>query len=232
MIRNADELKFVEGMIIQDWMAGTPASVSVIGNGHESRAVAENEQLIGASWSGADEFRYSGNITPLYPPNSEIAEMAEEIVSELGLVGSNGIDFILTKRGPIVVEVNPRFQGSLDTVELSTGINVFQAHLKSFEGILPERQRSQRMAGRAIIYAEKNLTILEDLSRERITNRNCIGNGNWITDIPNPGSKIRKGDPITSVLVTGKSREEVKNLLIHRAAALRITVKSWDQMAI
>lgn len=223
-----ENIKLEEGMIIQDRLSGTPASASVMGTGRDSRAIAVNEQLIGATWAGADEFRYSGNITPLeLSPltyckaklQPEMARMAEEIVSELGLVGSNGVDFLLTEKGPVVVEINPRFQGSLDSVELSTGLNVFQAHLDSFEGILPETPLFRQVAGRAILFARESVKIGEDLT-------SWIKKKDWITDIPRPGSDITGGDPIASVLATGRHREDVLGLLMERIAMLRMAVKS------
>jgi uncharacterized protein len=218
-IKLEEDVKLREGMIIQDWLSGTPASVSVIGTGRDSRAIAVNEQLIGTPWAGADEFRYSGNISPLEPPQLEIVGMAEEIVSELGLVGSNGVDFLLTENGPVVVEVNPRFQGSLDAVEMSTGKNVFQAHVDAFGGILPERPFSKRVAGRAILFADDSVKIGEPLT--------CwIMGKDWVTDVPRPGSVIKKSDPVASVLATGRDRAEVLDLLMERTAMLRTAVKS------
>lgn len=196
-------------MIVQEYIKGLPASVSTIGNGREALAVSVNEQLIGADWTGAKGFRYSGNITPLDAPSQGIAKMAEDITSELGLIGSNGVDFLLTEKGPVVVEVNPRFQGSIDTVELSTGINVFSAHLESFDGILPEHPEPRRTAGRAIVYAGDELRIDKDLSSV------CI------TDIPRIGSFIKEDDPVASVLAVGKGRDEVLRLLKDRTAKLR-----------
>jgi uncharacterized protein len=225
------EEKLQEGMIIQDWLSGTPASVSVIGTGRDSRAIAVNEQLIGAPWAGADLFRYIGNITPLElspsasckgAPQAEMAgmaEMAEEIVSELGLIGSNGVDFLLTENGPVVVEVNPRFQGSLDVVEMSTGKNVFQAHVDAFRSILPERPVSKNVAGRAILFADEPVGIGELLTRW-ITGRD------WITDVPRSGSVIKKSDPVASVLAIGRDRTEVLDLLMERTAMLRIATKN------
>ncbi len=99
--RTRSELDWGEGLIYQEVVAGRPASVSVISDGKEARALAANEQLIGESWTGAAGFRYCGNITPLEPhPESDIAGMAEGIVSRLGLVGSNGVDFLLTQSLP------------------------------------------------------------------------------------------------------------------------------------
>ena len=203
------ELKWVEGLIAQERINGLPASVSVIGNGREARAIAVNEQLIGLSWAGAKGFRYSGNITPLAAPQCNIAQMAEEIIAALGLVGSNGVDFLLTENGPVVVEVNSRFQGSLDTVELSSGTNVFQAHLQSFLGLLPKRPApSSCTAGRVIIYAPSDLTIKKDLVRD------------WTADVPGKGSRIAADDPVLSITAQGSSRDEVIAKLKARAEML------------
>ncbi len=227
-LKPEEEVKLEEGMIIQDWLSGTPASVSVIGTDRDSRAIAVNEQLIGTHWVGADEFRYSGNISPLeHSPSTsckgtlqpEMARVAEAIVSELGLVGSNGVDFLLTERGPVVVEVNPRFQGSLDAVEMSTGKNVFQAHVDAFGGILPEGPVPKLVAGRAILFADESIKIGKLLTR-------WIIGKHWITDIPRSGSDIKKSDPVASVLATGRDRAEALNLLMERTAMLRTATKS------
>jgi len=201
-------MKWSEGMIVQDFVAGRPASVSVIGAGGRARAVAANEQLIGPYWTGAEAFRYSGNITPLEPAFPGLAEMAEEIVSRLGLLGSNGVDFLLTDSGPVVVEVNPRFQGSLDTVEMATGLNLFQAHVDAFRDLLPDRPRARSSAGRAIIYAQKDLVAPEMAIDE------------WTADVPRPGWRIKKGDPVLSLLARGTSRKDVLSLLERRASML------------
>lgn len=210
LVKDAAELNWANGLVAQDFIAGKPASVSVIGNGHGARAVAVNEQLVGAKWAGASDFRYVGNITPLECPHCGIAEMAERIIAGLGLLGSNGVDFLLTEMGPVVVEVNPRFQGSLDTVEMATGINIFQSHLEAFAGVLPRRPRAHCTAGRAIIYADRDLDICKDLRDF----------GDWIADIPRTGSQITEKDPILSILAKGRNRCEVLALLMQRAAKL------------
>ncbi len=208
-VDSPSDLLWEEGLIAQEMISGKAASVSVIGNGREARALAVNEQLIGASWTGAKGFRYSGNITPLESPQCHVAGMAEEIIAKLGLVGSNGVDFLLTESGPVVVEVNPRFQGSLDTVEIATGVNVFQAHLQSFQGRLPPaRGAASCFAGRAIVYAASDIEVKADLLRP------------WTSDVPRPGSKIARDDPILSILAKGPDRNLVLAQLKERAATL------------
>lgn len=208
LVQSEADLPAEKGLIFQELIKGTPASVSVVSTKSEARALAANEQLIGTAWSGAEGFRYSGNITPLERPACGLEEIAEKIACRLGLVGCNGVDFLLTEYGPVVVEVNPRFQGSLDTVELSTGVNVFQAHLDAFEGKLPARPRPRLAAGRTIVFAPRDLQIDEDLS------------GPCVADVPRPGSRIMKGDPVLSLLATGTDRAEVLARLMKCTAEL------------
>lgn len=209
-VTSATDLDWTEDLIAQEYISGKPASVSVIGNGREARAVAANEQLVGEAWAGAEGFRYSGSITPLAEERCNMMKMAEEIVAGLELVGSNGVDFLLTPHGPVVVEVNARFQGSLDTVEMSAGLSIFQAHLESFAGGLPRRSCPHGTAGRAIIYARWDLEVHEDLRPI----------GDWITDVPQPGSRICRGEPVLSILAEGRSRGEVYSMLEERAAEI------------
>ncbi|HNX09122.1 MAG TPA: ATP-grasp domain-containing protein [Methanothrix sp.] len=214
-VRSPSELCWQDDLIAQELLSGRPASVSVIGNGREGQAIAVNEQLIGLDWAGAKGFRYSGNITPLSQAPGEMSQMAEEIIAKLGLVGSNGVDFLLTDEGPVPVEVNSRFQGSLDTVEIAHSINVFQAHLQSFSGLLPEPMSAPRCtAGRAILYAPHDLAIDADLQQS------------WTSDVPQRGSRIAADEPLLSITARGSNRDEALILLKRRAAMLYETLKT------
>ncbi|MCX8206446.1 MAG: ATP-grasp domain-containing protein [Methanothrix sp.] len=210
------------GYIVQEFVEGIPASASVISDGSDARTIAVNELLSGTGWLNANEFRYCGNITPLDVDGDTIrciARTAEEIAAGLELVGSNGVDFILAEDGPVVIEVNPRFQGSLDSVELSTGISVFQAHLNAFDGRLPEKLpeegRGLRFAGRAVLYSSEHIRI--DCDLRRITS--CIA------DVPAPGSVIGMGEPVLSILAIGSRREAVMSALKDRRDALVSSVQ-------
>jgi predicted ATP-grasp superfamily ATP-dependent carboligase len=202
------EEKGEQEIIAQQLVSGLPSSVSVIGNGCQARAVAVNEQLIGLSWAGAKGFRYSGNITPLAARPGDLAAMAsaaEQIVAGLGLLGSNGVDFLLTEGGPVAVEVNSRFQGSMDCVEMAAGCNIFSAHLQAFSGGLPGPLLTPgRTAGRIILYAPRDLTVRADLCRE------------WTADVPDVMSRIAADDPLLSITARGRSRDQVMALLQRR----------------
>ncbi|MGP8323978.1 MAG: ATP-grasp domain-containing protein [Methanosarcinaceae archaeon] len=192
-----------DDMLIQEFVSGVPVSVSVISKKGSAVAVAVNEQMIGISWLTGLPFAYCGNITPYETPYAEkMCDMAEDLILKLGLVGSNGVDFILTDTGPVVIEVNARFQGSMDTIELATGINLFDAHVKAFTGdLLPElqtRPETKQYAARAIVYAKKRL-LIDEMTIDELRNEP-------VTDIPNSGYLADVNEPVTSILHTETTR--------------------------
>jgi hypothetical protein len=184
-----------DGFLFQEYIVGKPASVSTISTRKEAVAIAVNEILSGKRWLTRSKFEYCGNITPFHPPQAEkMRALAESLVLELGLIGSNGVDFIVNSDGAFVIEVNPRFQGSLDIIELSTGINVFDAHVKAFEDELPTVIKPKRFAAKAIVFADEELSVKRSLDKE------------GMADIPPIGRIVRKGDPIATALGVGTER--------------------------
>ncbi len=204
--------------IAQEFMKGIPCSASLISTGDDAVTVALNEQLIGAPWLTRLPFAYCGNITPFRTESGdEMKRYAEGIAMELRLVGSNGVDFILTERGVVVIEVNPRFQGSIDTIELSCGLNIFDAHVKSFSGELPEPRECACFAGKAILYANKKLVVNEGLSGRLIE---CM-HMKRAADIPGEGKVIHPDEPVTTLIGTGKTRGYVIEELERYAKNIR-----------
>ncbi len=213
-LKQQDPTLKTEDLLAQEFIEGIPVSVSFLSAGDRSIAIAANEQLIGTEWLVSSPFAYCGNITPLR--SSWIKEMyliCETISNELSLAGSNGVDFILTENGPVVIELNPRFQGSLDCVEMATDIDLFDLHLKTFEDILPfARPKMKRYAIRAVMYAQRPYIV-----REHIPDR--IDQG--IADIPPQGTRIDRGDPILSILTKGPRRNKLFEATRKKAALIR-----------
>jgi len=202
LVNDASELEALDldlsEYLIQAYVDGIPASVSVISTEDgDTASFCVNEQLIGAKWLNApSRFAYCGNIVPLETElDDEICMIAEEVVRELGLVGSNGVDFVITPDGPVVIEVNPRFQGSLEAIEAACGCNLFDYHMRACEGELPELKRPERFGIRAVVYAPRDMLIEEDLRRY------------GFSDAPSPPKEVAKGEPLASVVGLGKSRD-------------------------
>jgi hypothetical protein len=186
--------------LFQEYIRGKNASVSLISSKREACSVSVNEQLIGLDTLAAPApFVYCGNITPFVTPFSDkLCERAEGLIEDLGLIGSNGVDFVVTDDEHYVIEVNPRFQGSLDTVELSTDVNLLAECMKAVKGDLSlAHVRPKRYSVKAIVFAERDGEVLE----------NFAGLAGSIVDIPERGRRVRRGEPIATGIGVGLSRE-------------------------
>ena len=208
--RNEDELAFfsarndADELIAQEFVEGIPCSASLIGTGDDAVVVSLNEQLIGVPWLTRLPFAYCGNITPFVTGfGEEMIRYSMQIALEFGLAGTNGVDFIQTENGIVAIEVNPRFQGSIDTVELSTGINVFDAHVESFKGWLPEPKKAKCFAAKTILYADRRVVINRKLSDRLIK---CMNTGRAV-DVPQSGYTMQPDEPVTTFLGTGGTRD-------------------------
>ena len=190
-----------EKVLIQEHVSGTPASVSLISSTNETIALTVNEQLLGVSEVGQEEpFGYCGNVVPLVATRAVIDKckgIAERITSHFGLVGSNGVDLVVSKEGiPYVVEVNPRFQGTLECVERVLGINMVEAHVKAcLQGILPTIVKKPAVfCTRLILFAPQ---------RSMVPDLNAFEE---VRDISLPKVIIEKGEPVCSILIEGADR--------------------------
>lgn len=205
-------------IVVQQFLEGIPASVSLLSTKNESLAVAVNEQLIGIPWLSRLPFAYCGNITPFRTEYAEEMEtLSEELVLEMGLLGSNGIDYLVTEKGPVVLEVNPRFQGSLDTVEKAMGINLFEAHAGCFRGELPEKPEAKLFAARGVLYSDRELFIDRKLMEVILREKSA--------DIPPHETIIEPDWPLTSLFAFASTRDEAIKSLEGGAERLKTFIK-------
>ncbi len=185
----------------QEVVDGTPASVCCVTDGTRAKAVAVNEQLLRGGEEAA--YGFSGSVTPfVHPRLDDMVGLAEKIASASGCIGTIGIDFVVGDE-PYIIEVNPRFQGTVDTVEMSTGINLFSLHVDACEGRLPEKMpKPRQFAARKILFARDDLLVGPDL-----------GMFPFVADVPWPGSLVEKGGAIVSVYGWGQSRRDALLML-------------------
>jgi predicted ATP-grasp superfamily ATP-dependent carboligase len=228
VLRNEDELFFfnersdASEFIAQEYIEGIPCSASIISSGEGAVVVALNEQLIGIPSLTGLPFAYCGNITPFHSKfNDEMIQYAKQIALEFGLMGSNGVDFIQTEKGIVVIEVNPRFQGSMDTVEPAFGINIFDAHVKSFAGELPGARDPVCFAAKSIVYANKKTVISKKVSD---TLKVCMEKGR-AADVPQSGTVIPQDEPVSTMLAISKSRSDALEKVIKSSRDLKNMLK-------
>lgn len=187
-----------ETLYVQQFIRGVDGSASILSNGDEARCLTVNEQIIGDKRLGAPmPFGYCGNMIPLeHEFAGKIAEYSQMLCIEMGLVGSNGVDFVLSDR-PYLMEINPRFQSTIDCVEGLLGINLVKEHIRACRGELGRYEKPKGCSVKLILYATRDVRI-PDLTKIP-----------HIVDVPPQGSVVRKGHPICSVLKFGESRRKV-----------------------
>ncbi len=186
-------------------------------NGHEARAIAVNEQLLRGD--GESAFGFCGSVTPFdHPMAGQMIALAEKIAASSGCTGTLGIDFVVGRDTPWVIEVNPRFQGTVDTVEMACGCSLFQYHVNACAGTLPEAPEMQEYAARRILFADRDLTLKADLKDLAPI----------VSDIPWPGTFFEEEQAIVSVSGTGKTRDEALSMLDKNISTVRQYIALMD----
>ncbi|HJJ27562.1 MAG TPA: ATP-grasp domain-containing protein [Methanocorpusculum sp.] len=198
--------EFVEGdpCILQEFIEGMPASVCcLVTPSGEACVLTTNQQIL----RGGDfcPYAFSGSVTPCPHPMAErMKELGKKIAEVSGCVGCIGIDFVLTDTEAYAIEVNPRFQGTLETVETALGENLFTLHKNACKGVLPKELKTPKQyAVRKILTAPEALTLKADL----------LPLSDFLTDIPFPGTFFEKGEVLCSVIGYGRTVEEASAVL-------------------
>ena len=203
-------------VLIQKYISGAHASASLISSIKGAIALTLNEQLIGMHELGQREpFGYCGNVVPLLAPRRVVEEcksVVERVVQHFGLVGSNGVDLVISEEGiPHVIEVNPRFQGTLECVERVLGMNIVEAHVKAcVQGVLPTiSKKTSVFCARFILFAPQRLVAPK---------LNIFGG---VSDIPLPGVVLEEGEPLCSLIIEGPNKDYLLQKASKTAEAIR-----------
>lgn len=114
--------------IVQKRVKGKAASVSVFSDGKNAVAVTLNQQFVTLTTPDEDSSYYGGAIPFKHPLEHEALTTAKNAVETLGgLKGYVGVDMVLTNKGPIVIEVNPRLTVSYVGLRKVVNFNAAQA---------------------------------------------------------------------------------------------------------
>jgi predicted ATP-grasp superfamily ATP-dependent carboligase len=204
----------VEEIVVQEYVRGIDASCSVLSSGDSAKALSVQGQLIGMPSAGRNcDFVYSGNYMPLNMSESvrrKMEEVSEQICGSLRLVGSNGLDFIVDKQGSIwLMEVNPRFQGTLEMIEHAGKVSVTELHALACRGELPMALPTFKSAVRLVVFARRDGTA-PNLSRFPTT-----------VDRTPKGVRVKRGDPVCSIIESGGSLQSCYTRAIDTAKAIQ-----------
>jgi tyramine---L-glutamate ligase len=126
--------------IAQEYVLGTAASVSVLCTGKKAHAVSLNKQNIRLATPDVSSLYLGGAVPFDHALKREALCLAERVVEAFGgLRGYVGVDMVLAKDKPFVLDVNPRLTTSYVGLSLVAGFNVAEAILNAaLNGKLPK----------------------------------------------------------------------------------------------
>jgi len=109
------------GLIVQPFVEGAPASLSVLVRQGQATLLTVNQQHLTVQ---EGVLSLSGLTVGALPRNERLERLAQAVVDTIpGLTGIIGIDVIFTPAAPVVVEVNPRITTSYAGLHPALAVN-------------------------------------------------------------------------------------------------------------
>jgi predicted ATP-grasp superfamily ATP-dependent carboligase len=163
----------------------------------------------------------------VFPRQRDILETAKaiatEVTREFGLVGLNGIDFIARKGVPYPIEVNPRYSASMELLERTYGLSLFEVHVRACRGTLPVQPRTRAgIAGKAVVFARRDVVLGHT--------EGWVGQRAF-ADVPHTGEIVPAGRPICTVFADGPETASCLRRLVRQAAVVYRRVKTRARRA-
>jgi uncharacterized protein len=199
---------------LQRQVSGSVRSVLFAADGARAAIIGYNTQWVVGQ--GPLPFAYAGAINRArltWSQRAAVAEYARAVTRALGLRGLNGLDFMLHRGVPLVLELNPRPTATCELYEMETPDGMVAVHLRACEGELPSAQvcAQTRVRAHRIVYARAAIHISHGWQWP-----------SWCRDRPCVGTTIEAGAPICSVHAEGAEAAPVQRLLnLRREAMLR-----------
>ena len=211
-VRRAGRAPAPAGAYYQRFEAGTAMSALFLANGCRAQLVGFNEQWAVPARPGRP-FLYGGAVGGVVPPGAVAADLAAKVdalVASTGLVGLNGLDFLLQGERWLVLEVNPRPTATMDLYDLDYSRGLFDWHVRACEGELPERvARPRAVRAHAVVYVTGPLCVPADFPFPR-----------WCSDVPDGGARLGPGDPLCTVHAAARDVRRATALVRRRHAWL------------
>lgn len=132
-----------EGFIVEPFIAGEAASLTLLCRAGRAHVLAANRQDIVRH---GETLEFAGLEVGGLPITEELRALAERVHDALpGLSAIVGVDYVATRDGPVVIEVNPRLTTAYAGLHRSLGINpaAFVAELIR-EGTVPDLPQMPR----------------------------------------------------------------------------------------
>jgi predicted ATP-grasp superfamily ATP-dependent carboligase len=213
------------GFYLQQFAEGESCAACYLANGRQTHFLGATRQLVGAAWLHAERFQYCGSLGPL-PVSKSIAQMftrlGRTIADRFALRGLFGIDCILQREHPRVVEINPRYTASMEVLEYAMGSSMLKLHEAVFTGANPvvPAHVSDGYMGKAILFAKDSLMFPIEGPWSKENERRDPEEYPDFADIPSAGSLIQRGQPVLTFFARGLSETSCLAALKDRARDL------------
>jgi uncharacterized protein len=169
-------------------------SISALFLASERRA-----EILGLSiqWTAPTQespFRYGGAAGPIDVDPAQAEEITRSVAaltSELGLVGLNSADFLVSDGAVWLIEINPRPGATLDVFE-SNEAPLFARHVAACEGRRMSASSSLAVKAAETVYAPHEVMVRAGLNWP-----------DWAVDRSPSGTRFSAGDPVCTVIASG-----------------------------
>lgn len=211
----------VERHYFQACVRGTPCAAVYIAARGAARLIGITEQLIGTGDAAAESFAYAGTIGPL-PVSSatqtRFERLGHALAREAELAGLFGVDAILVGDDVRPLEVNPRYTASVEVLERALGVSTLPWHVAACRHAeLPDVPRTGdgRLFGKQIVFAQHACEVPVPASNAWLGE--SVADSPTMADIPWPGEKISRGQPVVSLFDSDVDRSRLQARLAQRA---------------
>jgi predicted ATP-grasp superfamily ATP-dependent carboligase len=196
------------GRYFQKFQSGRTLSVLFAADGRDARVIGINEQWT-ANIASCGPYSYGGAVGSVVLDEKlqeRIAALLDSLVRATGLIGLNGLDFILGAEGEMyVLEINPRPTATIDLYDADVAGGLLALHLRACRGELPGVLAQGQARAHAIVYASEAFRVPDRMQWPQ-----------WCTDIPVGGSEIPAGAPICSVHAEAATSDQARDLVMVR----------------
>lgn len=214
-----------EGRYLQQYMEGRTVSALFLGNGRAARLLAFSEQWCDPTPDAP--FRYGGCAGPLeLEPDlvREVGAALSRLTADAHLKGLASADLVIGAGSWHLIEINPRPGATLDILDASPLPPLLRLHLDACAGMLPDLPLLVPGAGAAtraagLLYAPAATEIRPDALPA------------WVADRPPRGTRIAAGEPVCTVLATGRDISEARAILARRMDHLWRALSTTSRVA-
>ena len=200
----------------QRWQPGTPMSALFVADGQRFQVVALNRLIVRAIWPLPHV--YAGAIGPIVDDGLEhaVARALSVLVPEFGLRGLGSLDFVADGSDAHWLEVNPRPSATLQLHADAWPHGLVRVHVDAVRGRLPATapRRGSGVRGHLTVFADRPGLVGETSPHDGLDDAH-------MHDLPAPGTRFARGEPICTVSARADSADDASRWLDARAARTR-----------